>query len=43
MKERQTPRAFYYGKQLNRQRRTLEIKTRMTKDRVISKERQFVV
>ncbi|ORE05218.1 hypothetical protein BCV72DRAFT_306608 [Rhizopus microsporus var. microsporus] len=43
VKERQTLRDFYYGKKINRQRRTLEIKTRTVKDRITSKERQFVL
>jgi hypothetical protein len=43
MKERQTLQAFYYWKKINRQRRILEIKTRTVKDRITSKERQFVL
>lgn len=35
-------RKFYYFKKLQRSRRTLELRTRKTKDRMASKERRFV-
>lgn len=43
MKSRNELRSFYYSKNLNRKRRTLELRTNRTKDRLASRERQFLL
>ena len=43
MKSRQTLRSFYCNNRFNRKRRTLELCSNKTKDRLASKERRFLL
>lgn len=42
MKNRHMLRSFYYSPSANRRRRTLELRTNRTKDRMASREREFL-
>jgi hypothetical protein len=43
MNSRKKLRSFYFNKSFNRKRRTLELRTNKTKDRIASRERQYLL